>query len=143
LLRVHASLELRSFLLDATFPDSFRLFSASTIRFQRVDNDKKRSKSMIGVLGRYAYSSFQPSCNAPGTVIPGSPSDPLPEKETLPEGLWTAEQAAKYVSVHVDTLRKWVRLGKFPRIPLPGLGSDFRFSRELIDEWAKRRALGT
>lgn len=57
-------------------------------------------------------------------------------------GLWTAEQAAKYIGVHVDTLRKWVRLGKFPRIPLPGKGKDFRFTRELIDEWAKNRALG-
>jgi excisionase family DNA binding protein len=58
------------------------------------------------------------------------------------EGLWTAEQAAKYVGVHVATLRKWVRLGKFPRIPLPGKRKDFRFTKELIDEWAKKRALG-
>jgi excisionase family DNA binding protein len=59
------------------------------------------------------------------------------------EGLWIAERAAKYVGVHVDTLRKWVRLGKFPRIPLPGKGKDFRFTKELIDEWARERALGT
>ena len=77
------------------------------------------------------------------SLFPGALPDPLPEKETIPEGLWTAEQAAAYVGVHVDTLRKWVRLGKFPRIPLPGSGRDFRFSRELIDEWVKRRALGT
>jgi excisionase family DNA binding protein len=57
-------------------------------------------------------------------------------------GLWTAEQAAGYVGVHVDTLRKWVRLQKFPRIPLPGKGKDFRFSKELIDAWIKNRALG-
>lgn len=57
--------------------------------------------------------------------------------------LWTAEQAASYVGVHVDTLRKWVRLGKFPRIPLPGSGKDIRFSRSLIDRWAEERALGT
>ena len=58
------------------------------------------------------------------------------------QGFWTVQQAASYVGVHVDTLRKWVRLGKFPRIPLPGKGKDFRFTRELIDEWAKKRALG-
>lgn len=58
------------------------------------------------------------------------------------EGFMTAEEAAQYVGVHVDTLRKWVRLGKFPRIPLPGKGKDFRFTKELIDEWARNRALG-
>jgi excisionase family DNA binding protein len=63
--------------------------------------------------------------------------------ETLPDDrLWTAEQAASYVGVHVDTLRKWVRLGKFPRIPLPGAGKDFRFSRSLIDRWTEDRVLG-
>ena len=59
----------------------------------------------------------------------------------LVDGLWSA--AAEYVGVHPDTLRKWVRLGKFPRIPLPGSGKDFRFSKDQIDEWARKRALGT
>jgi excisionase family DNA binding protein len=58
------------------------------------------------------------------------------------EGLMKTEEAAAYVGVHVDTLRQWVRLGKFPRIPLPGKGKDFRFTQELIDERARRRALG-
>jgi len=63
--------------------------------------------------------------------------------ETLPEDrLWTAEEAARYVGVHVDTLRKWCRLDKFPRIPLPGAGKDYRFSRSLIDRWSEERALG-
>lgn len=57
------------------------------------------------------------------------------------EALWTAKEAAAYVHVHPDTLRKWVRLGKFPRIPLPGKGKDFRFTKELIDEWARERAV--
>ena len=54
----------------------------------------------------------------------------------------TAKEAAEYVGVHVETLRRWVRLGKFPRIPLPGKGKDFRFSREMIDDWARKRSLG-
>lgn len=75
---------------------------------------------------------------------PGSfPSEELfrLDKVRFHDGLWTAEIAAAYVGVHVDTLRRWVRLEKFPSIQLPGGGSDFRFSRELIDEWARQRAL--
>jgi excisionase family DNA binding protein len=53
-----------------------------------------------------------------------------------------AEEAAAYIKVHVETLRKWVRLGVFPYIPLPGSGKDYRFSKVLIDEWAYARALG-
>jgi excisionase family DNA binding protein len=56
-------------------------------------------------------------------------------------GLWSAETVAKYVGVHPDTFRKWVRLGKIPRIPLPGAGKDFRFRRESLDSWAKEREL--
>ena len=63
------------------------------------------------------------------------------DKPEFPSGLWSTETAAEYIGVHPDTLRKWVRLGKFPRIPLPGSGKDFRFSREMIDEWARKRAL--
>ncbi|HEY0793570.1 MAG TPA: helix-turn-helix domain-containing protein [Chthoniobacterales bacterium] len=67
-------------------------------------------------------------------------SDPAPEP--LPDGLLNVEQAAKYVQCHPDTLRKWVKRGVFPHIPLPGSGSDVRFSRALIDEWSRLRALG-
>ena len=57
---------------------------------------------------------------------------------------WRSDGLAPWVLslVDPDTLRKWVRLGKFPRIPLPGSGKDFRFSKEMIDEWARKRALG-
>ena len=54
---------------------------------------------------------------------------------------FTAEQAADYLKVHVDTFRKWVRLGKIPRVPLPGSGKDFRFRRASLDEWARGREL--
>ena len=30
------------------------------------------------------------------------------------DGYLTAEQAANYLSVHVETLRKWVRFGEIP-----------------------------
>jgi excisionase family DNA binding protein len=36
----------------------------------------------------------------------------------------TAEEAAAYLKVHVETLRKWVRLGVFPHVPLPGAGKE-------------------
>jgi excisionase family DNA binding protein len=54
----------------------------------------------------------------------------------------TSEEAAAYLKVHPQTLRKWVRLGVFPRIPLPGEGKDFRFSKKAIDAWAEARILG-
>jgi len=54
----------------------------------------------------------------------------------------TAEEAATYIKVHVETLRKWVRLGVFPHVPLPGAGKDYRFSKVIIDEWARSRILG-
>jgi excisionase family DNA binding protein len=54
----------------------------------------------------------------------------------------TAEEAAAYLKVHVETLRKWVRLGVFPHVPLPGAGKDYRFSKTSIDEWARARTLG-
>ena len=72
-----------------------------------------------------------------------SPAKPERQLQSPEEGLLTMEEAAAYVGVHVETLRKWVRLGKFPRIPLPGKGKDFRFSKAMIDEWARKRALGT
>jgi excisionase family DNA binding protein len=47
------------------------------------------------------------------------PVESLPQK---PSGLMTTEEAAAYLRVHPDTLRKWVRLGKIPRVPMPGAG---------------------
>jgi excisionase family DNA binding protein len=52
-----------------------------------------------------------------------------PEPKAKPAYL-TADEAAAYIRVHVETLRKWVRLGVFPHVPLPGAGKDYRFSRE-------------
>jgi excisionase family DNA binding protein len=61
------------------------------------------------------------------------------DKPEFRDGLWSAETAAAYIGVHPDTLRKWVRLGKIPRVPLPGAGKDFRFRRESLDDWTKGR----
>jgi excisionase family DNA binding protein len=57
------------------------------------------------------------------------------------EGLLNTKQAAAYLGVHVETLRKWVRSGKIPRIPLPGKGTDVRFSRAALDNWTTIRTL--
>jgi excisionase family DNA binding protein len=56
--------------------------------------------------------------------------------------MMTLIETAAYIRVHSDTLWKWVRLGKFPRIPLPCKGKDFRFRRAAIDAWIERRELG-
>jgi excisionase family DNA binding protein len=66
----------------------------------------------------------------------------LTERKPVCVEYLTTEEAAAYIKVHVKTLQKWVRLGVFPHVPLPGAGKDYRFSRTLIDEWARDRALG-
>jgi excisionase family DNA binding protein len=66
---------------------------------------------------------------------------PVESRPQKPAGLMTSEEAAAYLNVHPDTLRKWVRLGKIPRVPLPGAGKDFRFRRESLEDWSKAREL--
>ena len=82
-------------------------------------------------------------------LYPGSFPDPLrlPMEEVVVgpavvDEYLTANEAAAYLKLHVKTLQKWVRLGVFPHVPLPGAGKDYRFSKALIDEWARNRALG-
>jgi excisionase family DNA binding protein len=55
--------------------------------------------------------------------------------------LLTAAQAAGYIGVHVETLRKWVRTAKIPRVSLPGKGNDVRFSKSQLDKWIADRSL--
>jgi excisionase family DNA binding protein len=90
---------------------------------------------------------FQARLTITNNVLPASAvqqeQDP-PLAAFKPEGseYLNAEEAADYIKVHVETLRKWVRLGVFLHVPLPGAGKDYRFSKALIDEWARDRALG-
>jgi excisionase family DNA binding protein len=65
----------------------------------------------------------------------------LPSIEPETEKLLTAVQAAEYIGVHVETLRKWARLGKIPRMSLPGKGNDLRFSKTQLDKWIADRSL--
>ena len=88
---------------------------------------------------------YSPSVSRPeNLVVHGIQPEPVKAKREKAEpetnGLMTAEEAAQYVGVHIETLRKWVRLGTFPRIPLPGGGKDFRFSKAMINRWAEERA---
>ena len=78
--------------------------------------------------------------NAPEKAEPEPVKAKREKAEPATNGLMTAEEAAQYVGVHIETLRKWVRLGTFPRIPLPGGGKDFRFSKAMINRWAEERA---
>lgn len=59
----------------------------------------------------------------------------------MPNELLTAKQAAQYLGVHVETLRRWVRLGTIPRTPLPGAGKDYRFSRRELEQWRQKRTI--
>jgi excisionase family DNA binding protein len=65
----------------------------------------------------------------------------LPSIEPKTERLLTAAQAAERIGVHIETLRKWVRTGKIPRVSLPGKGSDVRFSKSQLDKWIADRSL--
>ena len=65
----------------------------------------------------------------------------LPSIEPKTEKLLTAAQAAEYIGVHVETLRKWARLGKIPRTSLPGKGNVLRFSKPQLDKWIADRSL--
>ena len=64
---------------------------------------------------------------------------PKPEPKT--EKLLSPAQAAEHIGVHVETLRKWARLGKIPRMSLPGKGNDLRFSKPQLDKWIADRSL--
>lgn len=64
----------------------------------------------------------------------------LPSIESKTDKLLTATQAAEYIGVHVETLRKWSRLGQIPRVSLPGKGNDLRFSKPQLDKWIAERS---
>jgi excisionase family DNA binding protein len=76
---------------------------------------------------------------AAGKEAVSAPSKEIPEE---PEGWITAKQAAKYVGVHYQTFLNWCNDTEtnIPKIPLPGKGHDFRFKREMLDEWGRNRA---
>jgi excisionase family DNA binding protein len=61
----------------------------------------------------------------------------------LPKGWMKARQAAAYMGVHYQTFLDWVGDGEMdvPKIPLPGAGKDFRYMKEMLDEWAWNRAI--
>ena len=65
----------------------------------------------------------------------------LPSFEPKTDKLLTAAQAAEYIGVHVETLRKWARTGRIPRVSLPGKGNDLRFNKSQLDKWIAERSL--
>jgi excisionase family DNA binding protein len=133
----HSRLDYRSYRFRRSDLEGY----LETYKFRRCDVTPSFQPSASGSLSRQVDNP------SPNRVEERRPRRSIRKRKhqvqhTKKEGLMNAEEAAAYVGVHVDTLRKWVRLGKFPRIPLPGKGKDFRFTKELIDEWARRRALG-
>jgi excisionase family DNA binding protein len=47
-------------------------------------------------------------------------------------------EAAKYLGVHIETVRRWAREGEIPAAKLGNRGG-FRFRREDLDKFLERR----
>lgn len=54
------------------------------------------------------------------------------------DGWLTSEQAAEYLQVNVETLRRWARTGEIPAAKLGNRGG-FRFKKEDLDRFVERR----
>ena len=50
----------------------------------------------------------------------------------------TTEEAAEYLQVHINTMRRWARTGVIPAAKLGNRGG-FRFRREALDAFLERR----
>jgi len=51
--------------------------------------------------------------------------------------LWTAVEAARYLKLHVETLRRKSRAGEVPALRL---GGQWRYRKDLLDEWMTRNS---
>ena len=58
----------------------------------------------------------------------------------MSDTLMTAEELAAYLHIHRETIYKKARKGE---IPGTKLGKEWRFPREVIDEWIRRRAMAS
>jgi excisionase family DNA binding protein len=106
-----------------------------------TENSSYEAKELLDLVQRikdfHARFGYRPKFdNETGQA---TPADKRPEPEAL--GYWNAQQAAAYLDVHPDTLRKWVRQGLITRIPLPGGGKDHRFSKKILDDFMESRTL--
>ena len=55
------------------------------------------------------------------------------------QGEWMrTPEAAKYLGVHIETVRRWAREGTIPAAKLGNRGG-FRFKREDLDRFLERR----
>ncbi len=54
------------------------------------------------------------------------------------QGWLTTEEAAEFLKVHVETLRRWARTGVIPAAKLGNRGG-FRFRREDLDRFLEER----
>jgi excisionase family DNA binding protein len=62
------------------------------------------------------------------------PLDPRSEAPVM-----DAPEVCDYLSIHRSTLYRLIKRGE---IPYFRIGSDYRFNREAIDEWMKRKPKG-
>lgn len=52
----------------------------------------------------------------------------------------TSQEAADYIGVHVNTLRKYVHENELPVLRFPGRRK-WIFRKDLIDDWIERRSI--
>lgn len=57
-------------------------------------------------------------------------------EDSMPGPIMTSREVAEYLQVHQSTLYKLIRRRQ---IPFFKIGSDYRFSREAIQDWIARR----
>jgi excisionase family DNA binding protein len=61
----------------------------------------------------------------------------VPFEKPPSEALMTVKALASYLNVHPSTIYRMMKESDLPRIKI---GSDWRFSRELIDRWIKEKS---
>jgi excisionase family DNA binding protein len=108
----HSRLDYRSYRFRRSDLEGY----LETYKFRRCDVTPSFQPSASGSLSRQVDNP------SPNRVEERRPRRSIRKRKhqvqhTKKEGLMNAEEAAAYVGVHVDTLRKWVRLGKFPSYP--------------------------
>lgn len=66
-----------------------------------------------------------------------SETHPEPEKLTLKKRLLTADEAAAYLGIAVQTVRNWASTGKLPKVRAHGC---LRFDIEALDRWIREHS---
>lgn len=52
----------------------------------------------------------------------------------VPKVVFTLKEVAEYLSIHPDSVRRYVKRGLLPAFKI---GTDWRFNKESVDQWRK------